>query len=162
MTTWMLDPCYMATWLLESPTQHCSNAALLLGPPTQHQQPLLSSQPAAFIACIAIAAEPSHYAICGAVIIVCSASAVLSSSSAVLISPQQQPQASPRSSSCDSIRPHRIGSHRHISLIESTQAHHIRYTRCATTMHPQLIPYSMCNNHASSADPARSAVAHQD
>ena len=140
MTTWLLGPCYMATWLLESPTQHCSNAALLLGPPTQHQQPLLSSQPAAFIACIAIAAEPSHYAICGAVIIVCSASAVLSSSSAVLISPQQQPQASPRSSSCDSIRPHRIGSHRHISLIESTQAHHIRYTRCATTMHPQLIP----------------------
>mmetsp|Transcript_2270 Transcript_2270/g.2654 ORF Transcript_2270/g.2654 Transcript_2270/m.2654 type:complete len:123 (-) Transcript_2270:100-468(-) len=118
----------MATWMLT------------LESPTQHQQPLLSSQPAAFIACIAIAAEPSHYAICGAVIIVCSASAVLSSSSAVLMSPQQQPQTFPRNSSCNSIRPHRIDSHRHISLIESTQAHHIRYTRCATTMHPQLIP----------------------
>ena len=73
MATWLLDPCYMATWLLESPTQHCSNAALLLGPPMQHQQPLLSSQPAAFTVCIAIAAEPSHYAICGAAIIVYSA-----------------------------------------------------------------------------------------
>eukprot|EP00617_Octactis_speculum_P014687 CAMPEP_0185742722 /NCGR_PEP_ID=MMETSP1174-20130828/84_1 /TAXON_ID=35687 /ORGANISM="Dictyocha speculum, Strain CCMP1381" /LENGTH=58 /DNA_ID=CAMNT_0028414791 /DNA_START=71 /DNA_END=247 /DNA_ORIENTATION=+ len=58
MTTWLLGPCHMATWMLT------------LESPTQHQQPLLSSQPAAFVACIAIAAEPSHYAICGAVIIV--------------------------------------------------------------------------------------------